>query len=788
MANKNTLRYVKTDFKSSKDALLQRVRSRYPRLWNDFLSNSFGIVLVDIVAWVTATLSFLINRQASENFISTMTLRESAIRIGTLTGYKLRSKIPSVISVEATISSVESSDVTIPKGTILRTSDSSAIPFEILEEIIIEAGNLTPETLILTINAAQTGANIVNSFVSVINGSVNADIVDTSIDMTQFVEQGQTFQQVGDESTAGIISTVEAAPSAISNNRLVLAVAWTGSTGIISAEIVDKRVVLVQGQTVNEQFVSPGVDTPNFSIKLGNTPAIDLSTELTVNGESWSEITSKVSFSPDSKVYEVKTLTSGDTIVVFGDGSFGSLITTDATISITYRTGGGTSGNVGLNSISTSVTGTVSSLNSPVTVTITNTSSTGVGGRDAETLEEARISIPATTRANARAVTLSDYQVISQSFVDSTFGSVAFARPVIRTENSLLEGNIVTIYAWTTGPGGGLANLSSPLKRSFKDFMQTVAVGTDFVIVADGTQQPAPISLRFKTLEGSGVTDTTLAVQATLSSFINRLFPGQTVIYSDLVRELDSTDGVDNLDMSTPITDLIPSSSTELFTVPSSDNIYSLDRNGSGSPVASEVDGGNISLYTAQMPVFPVQSWSVKLFLGLEELTVTPGIKPGFAQLYGSNLSINSEKDSDGFLVYGSTINLLTGAVQLWLKGVPGDLTLKLDTVKGYTTDRPVAVYAGYSGINTLSKRREIRSALRAWSNGLPIGGDVYGSEVSGIAVSKSSITSVIEAVTGVDGVNRVALETPGNAETRVTALDTELLLLGNIVLNNSAD
>ena len=196
------------------------------------------------------------------------------------------------------------------------------------------------------------------------------------------------------------------------------------------------------------------------------------------------------------------------------------------------------------------------------------------------------------------------------------------------------------------------------------------------------------------------------------------------------------------------------------------------------------------------MPVAPVQAWSIRLFLGLNELTVVPGATAGFAELYGDNLSVSQGDLPDSIKLvdpepsqgFKSTVNLLTGQVRLWLKGAPGDLTMKLNQVIGYTTERTVNVYVGYTGDNTQSKRREIRSALRAWASGLPVGGAIYGTAVSGIRASKSSVQSVVENVSGVSGVSRVALETPGNNAVRTLAQDYELLKLGNIVLNNQVD
>lgn len=113
---------------------------------------------------------------------------------------------------------------------------------------------------------------------------------------------------------------------------------------------------------------------------------------------------------------------------------------------------------------------------------------------------------------------------------------------------------------------------------------------------------------------------------------------------------------------------------------------------------------------------------------------------------------------------------------------------MRLTTVQGYSAERAVNVYVGYTGENTLTKRREIRAALRAWSDGLPIGGAIYANRVSGISASKVSVADVVGSIANVDAVTRVALDTPANNEDRITAADFELLRLGNIVLNNQID
>ena len=790
MAN-DTLRYIKYDYQSQKDALLQRIRDRWPGRWNDFLANSLGIVIVDIVAWGLATLAFLVNRVAGEHYIPTMTLRESAVRIGGLTGYQLRSALPATVSCEAVLTTAQTAAVTIFKGTLIRTSDNNALAFEVSKDYIIYAGDFSPSELVATFSPSLSGQNVINTFLQVTNGSSAVDEVDTTIDLSQYIEIGQTLNQLGaDLSNQDNIFTIESiatAPGGVSaNSRIILTGAWTGSTGVIEAQVYDRRIQLIQGQTVTDRFVAP-VQTASYAVKLSRVPVISNSVEVTVNGEPWTQVSSVGIQNEFAQVFQVKTFVSGDTAVVFGDGTFGALVPQEAAIVVTYRIGGGLTGNIALNSVNTTITGLIQSLSNPVPVQITNTTSTGQGGQEAETLEQARVNIPYYTRTNDRAVTLSDYQTIAQQYNDPQFGSVAYARSVVRTENALLEGNIVSIYAWTTGPGGGLVPLSAQLKTALQTYLQTKSVGTDFVQILDGTARPVPMSLRFKVLKGFSITDTKNLVIGTIDAYIVALRPGDPVIYSDTVAKLDAVFGMDNFVMATPLTDLYPTNSTELYTVPQDTFIYTLYKSASGTP-AVDSSGVSVSPYSVQLPIFPIQTWSFTLFLGANEVSNLPYLYTGSdnrvlvqqARLIGENLSSDDN--------YVSVVNLLTGQATLWIKGAPGDLTMELTTAQGYSAERVVNLYIGYSGDTSQTKRREIRSALQAWGQGLFIGGAIYAQRVEGISASVVSVTDMVEAIPGVDAVNRVALDTPANSQDRVTASDMELMRLGTIILNNSFD
>lgn len=775
----NTLRFIKLDYQAHRDAILQRVRARWPGVWNDFLftgNASFGTVLVDIAAWSAATLAWVVNKVAAENFISTMTLRESAQRIGSLVGYKLRGASPASVLCEAELSQAQDADLTINQGTVIRTG--SDVVFEVSQDYTIEAGNLTPVIPVITLSATETGASVLATNVKVTNSSTVVDLADTTIDISEYVASNQSIQ-FGDDSTTYTIGSISSQSDSGVPNRFILTEAYTGSTAIVSASIFEDRITLTQGQTVADRFVSPTVETAGYLLKLSRDEVIDGSTSVTVDGTSWTEVDTLYDQLATAQVYVVKTLTNGQTVIEFGDGTFGETIPAEARIVVSYRVGGGTIGNISRGEINTTISGFLTTTLGPVTILIQNSSAEGQGGQDPETVEQARSNIPAYTRTNDRAVTLSDYQTLAGRFSGEN-GSVAYARVSPSTENALLEGNIVRVYAWTRGAGQGLVNLDAPLKTELQEYLQTKAVGTDYVMIADGSARPVPISLRFKTLSGYDTDTVEATVNSTITTFINDLVPGSTIIWSDFVRMIDETEGVDKCYFATPTSDVAPANQTELFTPLDDTFDYTVDRTFSTTE-SSDDDGVTVAKYTAQLPISPLTAWAFEIYIGGQKLSVFQDTQVGYARLYRNG--VLSVSDS-----YKSRVELSSGVMTIWTTGTVGDITMRVRGVQVFDTERTINVYVGFSGVTTQARRREIRQAIRNWAEGLEIGGALYGTEISGVTGSKSNIKDVVLGITGVTGVSRVALETPNSSAVKIDASTTELIRLGQIVLNNATD
>lgn len=103
------------------------------------------------------------------------------------------------------------------------------------------------------------------------------------------------------------------------------------------------------------------------------------------------------------KVFTARVMSDNSTQIIFGNGFNGSIPTANATITATYRTTEGSSGNLPVNQIKT-VSGTPSTYISVVSSTATS------GGADAESMESIRNSVSRLYRTQDRAVSLQDYK------------------------------------------------------------------------------------------------------------------------------------------------------------------------------------------------------------------------------------------------------------------------------------------------------------------------------------------------------------------------------------------
>jgi hypothetical protein len=82
------INYLSRDFQTIKEDLLRYAKRYYPDTFKDFSTAGFGALMLDAVAYTSDMLSFYLDYQANESFLSTAVEYENVLKHGQTVGYK----------------------------------------------------------------------------------------------------------------------------------------------------------------------------------------------------------------------------------------------------------------------------------------------------------------------------------------------------------------------------------------------------------------------------------------------------------------------------------------------------------------------------------------------------------------------------------------------------------------------------------------------------------------------------------------------------------------------------
>lgn len=246
----------------------------------------------------------------------------------------------------------------------------------------------------------------------------------------------------------------------------------------LASDVAYGAVSATQGQTVADEVLGLSVGTPSQVFHILQSPVLEESIIVSVDEGAgpmhWVFYEHLIDASPTTLAYTTRTDAFGRTAVYFGDDVNGRVPFNGAAITVTYRVGGGVSGNVGAGTITNVVSAgdTVSSVSNLASAT---------GGTNPETNDQIRVNAPRALSTLRRAVSLADYGNICFNVV-----GVAKASAFGLTPNS------VTVYIAPSG--GGLP--SQPLKQRVLVYLGDKKVGPSAqVVVTDPTYVPVNISV-----------------------------------------------------------------------------------------------------------------------------------------------------------------------------------------------------------------------------------------------------------------------------------------------------
>lgn len=172
----------------------------------------------------------------------------------------------------------------------------------------------------------------------------------------------------------------------------------------------DTEVVTTVENSDNRNEILSSNDLPDQAFLLSYSPYLDGSLDGNINTSqgSWEEVDSFLNSGPTDRHFTVEVDQNDRATIRFGDGGNGLI--PSGSITVDYKIGGGSAGNVDAGSISIVEGAFTDTLGNPVRVEVTNDESAG-GGDERMSLGTAQVLAPASLRVLNRTVAREDYEI-----------------------------------------------------------------------------------------------------------------------------------------------------------------------------------------------------------------------------------------------------------------------------------------------------------------------------------------------------------------------------------------
>lgn len=269
-------------------------------------------------------------------------------------------------------------------------------------------------------------------------------------------------------------------------------------------------ITMRQGETETEYYSFDG--TADQSINLDLSPVIENDIEVLIDNEEWTAVEQLLDSTDQDRHYKIEISETDEAKLIFGNGVAG--ITPNGSGVITYRIGGGVAGQVGSNTLIVPESPQMMDQAGYPVAIATNNPTSSAGGKDKESINEARSNGPAALRANSRTVGPDDFNNHTME-VDG----VVRARALFKKDDDTIPQNVAEIQI--IPEGGGL--ITTALKDAVKDYLyNTKPVPTTMVV--------DPIDAVFKTVDvttavvaevGYDQTDVATRTQTAITEFLS---------------------------------------------------------------------------------------------------------------------------------------------------------------------------------------------------------------------------------------------------------------------------
>jgi hypothetical protein len=337
------------------------------------------------------------------------------------------------------------------------------------------------------------------------------------------------------------------------------------TTNLVASVAGTYTGTVLQGTLINDQFTAKGIQNETFNasginvvVDSTNLNTLDISPQVTVSGNSYKLVETFIySNGTDSpavvdslgnviggggRVFQLKQHADGSYYVKFGDGTFGRKLNVGELVSINYRSGGGTAGNIAKTSLILA--------DSNVSVTSVTNPADFSGGTDAQTIVQLRDIIPASLRTLERAVTQDDYSEL----LLINFPEVAAASAERNTTDLGVD---INVYVVPTGTTITKISNNTALKNTLTNFLDLRKMVTVQFAITDAYGIDCLISLEVHISNTSSKSVITKEIQTALENFFALTtggpngsglgFDGQVLI-EDISSVLKTISGIDRFE------------------------------------------------------------------------------------------------------------------------------------------------------------------------------------------------------------------------------------------------
>lgn len=477
------INYNSRNFADIRNELINFVKQYYPDVFSDFNDSSVGMMLLELNAAVGDVLSFHTDRMLQETQIDYAQERRSIMAMARTFGLKIPGKRPSITIVDWS--------VTIP--TLGDGPDATYFPIIRAGAQASGAGKIFETIDDIDFSSPFTTGGIPNRVI-IPNKGINGEAINYTIIKREIVLNGVTkifkrnlypqdvkpffevFLPDNDVLSVDYVITKEGTDNTITpsttdflnfNNR------WFEVDAL-----AEDKIFIADNSTISD---NPGIK-PGKYVKIDRR----FITEKTDNGFT------KMIFGGGSQDISSVGSTNINSELINKIGDFinnmalGTTLPANSTLFVKYRTGGGATSNIGVNTLTSTgivemiVTGADSAINNGVRASLkVNNPIPCLGGKDEPSVEEIKNLVRYNFAAQNRAVTIKDYQS-RVALMPGKFG-VPFRCGVYEEQNKI---NVAII---ALDANSKLTNTSTnTLRNNISEYLSDYRMINDYVEVSNG--------------------------------------------------------------------------------------------------------------------------------------------------------------------------------------------------------------------------------------------------------------------------------------------------------------